>query len=258
MVDAIHRFCRHNRLHGSQFNYVDPAWRQRMVPHEFNIWQHAMSFQWRNRQFQSFEDYLSCFKTNQRRNIKKERAKLHTRGIRIEFFRGEEIPAQLFSQMHFFYTLTNDKYGPWGCKYLTADFFDGLWASYRHRILLVAAYEKGEIENPVGMALFLVKGREIYGRYWGSRKYIEGLHFEVCYYSPIEWAIRHGISRFDPGLGSQHKLRRGFHSVPGYSLHIFHDPRMKMIMRNHMDEINGYASAEIEALNKRIPFANRE
>ena len=257
MIGAIHRFCRRNRLNGCQFNYVDPSWRERMATYDFNVWQHTMSFLWRNRRYGSFDEYLARFKTNQRRNIKRERGKIRADGMKIRFFHGEYVPVELFSQMHLFYEHTNDRYGPWGCKYLTASFFDGLWSSYRHRILLVAAYERGEVEDPVGMALFLVKNRDLYGRYWGCRKYVEGLHFEVCYYSPIEWAIRHRMERFDPGLGSRHKLRRGFQSIPSYSLHFFYDRRLQMIMGSHIDEINHFAREETEALNRKIPFAHR-
>ena len=113
-------------------------------------------------------------------------------------------------------------------------------------------------EWPVGMSFLLTKGDQLYGRYWGSLKRINHLHFNACYYGPIEWAINHGIKRFDPGAGSTHKLRRGFVAVPNHSLHRFYDPRLQQIMRQHIDEINQMEQQHIEDLNKQLPFSEHK
>jgi predicted N-acyltransferase len=105
------------------------------------------------------------------------------------------------------------------------------------------------------MSFLLTKGESLFGRYWGSRERVDCLHFAACYYEPIRWAIEHGVRRFDPGIGSEHKLRRGFRAVANHSLHRFADPRLRAIMQRHIGEINGQQQEEIEALNRAVPFA---
>jgi predicted N-acyltransferase len=160
--------------------------------------------------------------------------------------------------MYDYYERTNEKFGPWGCKYLNPLFFDGLYRHYRHRLLLVSAYKDSQDQAlPIGMSLLVTKGKRLYGRYWGCCEAVKNLHFNACYYAPVEWAIASGIDRFDPGAGGPHKLRRGFSAVPNYSLHRLTDPRLRKIMRTHIDEINRLEKVQIDALNQAIPFAGR-
>jgi hypothetical protein len=98
----------------------------------------------------------------------------------------------------------------------------------------------------------------LYGRYWGCAQNISHLHFNACYYSPIEWAIRHGVGLFDPGAGSPHKVRRGFEAVANYSLHRFYAPSLAQIMRGHIDEINRHEQQVVENLNAALPFSKAQ
>ena len=257
MIAAIDRFCIDNQLSGCSFLFVDPDWRALIETHGYTSWRHQ-SFVWKNSNFNSFDDYLAVFNANQRRNIKRERKSTQRQGVTIKALSGKQIHRYLFPLMYDFYTRTNDQYGPWGCKYLTAEFFEGLYASYRHRLLLMAAFEKDDKARlPIGMSFLLNKKDRLYGRYWGSSKTLNHLHFNACYYSPIEWAIQHGIRRFDPGMGSAHKVRRGFVSVANHSMHRFYDSRLSRILRLHIDEINNQEQHQIDALNDALPFANR-
>ena len=91
-------------------------------------------------------------------------------------------------------------------------------------------------------------------RYWGTQRDVHNLHFNVCYYAPIEWAIREGVRVFDPGMGSEHKVRRGFRSVPTFSMHRCFDRHMQAILEANMDRINSYERAQIRMLDAAIPF----
>jgi len=254
MVDEINRFCRHNGLSGCSFLFVDPRWRSLMAGTGFTGWVHQ-SFAWRNQGCRTFEDYLALFNANQRRNIRRERKRIENNGIVLKPFVGNGIPRNFFAHMYRLYVRTNDKFGPWDCKYLTREFFDGLYDRFRHRLVFMAAYEEKRREKPLGMSLLAIKKDRLFGRYWGSYEEIDHLHFNACYYSPIQWAIENGIRRFDPGLGGPHKLRRGFSAVAAYSLLRFDDPRMRLIMQNHMDEINRIEQEQIDRLNLNLPFA---
>jgi predicted N-acyltransferase len=254
MVNEIEQFCRRYRICSCNFLFVDPHWRHQLINYGFIGWLHQ-SFVWENLGYQSFDDYLAAFNSNQRHNIKRERRSLAKQGVTMKIFQGDEIPPAFFSEIYPFYERTNDKFGPWGCKYLKDSFFGGLAESYRHRLVFVAAFEKGNSDSPQGLSLLVTKGDQLFGRYWGCSKEINNLHFNACYYSPIEWAIANGIKRFDPGAGGYHKIRRGFTAAGNYSLHRFFDPRLDQIMKAHIEEINRLEQEHIDELNLEVPFA---
>lgn len=252
MVSAINEFCDRNHISGCHFLYVDPEWRALMERLGFQSWLHH-SYIWQNERYHTFDDYLARFNANQRRNIKRERKSLDKAGLRLEPIAAENIQRALCSQMYDFYSDTCDKFGWWGSKYLTRAFFEELAVEYRDRVVFFAAYSAGET-SPVGMSFCLRKGDRLYGRYWGCREDYNHLHFNACYYRPIEWAIQNGIEFFDPGAGGRHKKRRGFPARPNHSLHRFYAPRLQKILTNYIDDINQSEQREINAINAGLPL----
>ncbi len=256
MIREIDRFCSRNGLSGCNLLFVDPEWGMDMAHHGFTQWTHER-FVWENPGHRSFEEYLSMFKANQRRNIRRERKKMKGQGVVMAALTGEGIPADLFPLMYRLYVQTNEKFGPWGCQYLTRNFFDGLYEAFGHRLLLTTACKGPLTKVPTGMSLLVTKGDRLYGRYWGSSEEIESLHFNACYYEPIKWAIENGILRFDPGLGGPHKLRRGFFLKPSVSLHRIYHPGLRMVVQHHLKGVNDLTLKQIDHLNSRIPLARR-
>ena len=254
MLTAIAHLVRRYHLAGCSFNYVDPDWGRLLEPHGFLSWTHQ-SFAWHNNGYQSFDDYLAIFKSNQRRNIRRERRAMPDQGIQLVPLTNDTIPQDLFPHMYRLYADTNAQFGPWGCKYLTEDFFMGLYARYRKRILLMAAYQDNTDALPIGMSFLLVKGDRLYGRYWGTLAPANALHFNACYYQPIEWAIKNDIRIFDPGIGGEHKIRRGFEAVPNASFHRFSDERMQAVLRFNIGRINQMEQANIDDINSERPIA---
>jgi uncharacterized protein len=252
MVRAIDEFCTGHRLSGCHFLYVDPEWRSKMIEYGYSTWINH-NYVWQNRGYQTFDDYLSGFNANQRRNIKRERKAVKDVGLTLTTVTGEQITPQLLTQVYAFYADTCDKFGYWGSKYLTPDFFDGLYANYRHRLAIVTAHAEGS-SDPVGMSFCITKGDRMYGRYWGSSEDVENLHFDACYYTPIEWGIQHGIKIFDPGAGGRHKKRRGFPATANYSLHRFYHPRFGSILREHFEAANELEKQQIVAINEDLPM----
>jgi len=252
MVEAIDHFCIRNHVSGCNFLYADPQWRTVMERHGFTSWLHH-SYIWQNQGYQTFENYLGGFNANQRRNIKRERKAVEKAGLRLQVLTGDEISKSLLSQMYTFYGDTCDKFGWWGSKYLTRRFFEQLYPRYCHRVVLVAAYDE-QGERPVAMSFCLTKGDQLYGRYWGCLQEFDSLHFDACYYTPIEWAIAHNIQTFDPGAGGRHKKRRGFPATPNHSLHRFYDSRLAQILNSYIGEVNRMEQQEIDAINLDLPF----
>jgi uncharacterized protein len=255
MVRAIDDFCKMHRLSGCHFLYVDPAWQSTMNACGYSTWINH-NYVWQDREFQTFDDYLSVFNANQRRNIKRERKAVKEVGLNLTTVTGDRINPELFSQMYAFYADTCDKFGWWGSKYLTPDFFDLLADNYRHRVVFVTAHGE-DPTTPVGMSFCITKGDRLYGRYWGSSEDVDCLHFDACYYTPIEWGIQNGIKIFDPGAGGRHKKRRGFPATANYSLHRFYHPQFGSIVRDYLEQVNEREREEIIAINEDLPMKER-
>lgn len=256
MVAAIDKFCQNNRLSGCNFLFVDPDWGAMMENHGFHQWLHH-GYIWSNHDFNSFDDYLKMFSSNQRKNIKRERKAVTKAGLYTKTYVGSEIPPHLYPEIYRFYSSTCDKFY-WGSKYLTRQFFTQLYPNYSDRVLLVAAYTEQDEHTPVGMSFCLHKGDNLYGRYWGCEEEYDCLHFEACYYKPIEWAIANGIKMYDPGAGGRHKKRRGFPATKNYSLHRFYPPTLAQMLHRYIREINHLEQEEITAINQNLPFNQQE
>ena len=255
MLHEIDSFCVKHRISSCHFLYVDPQWRPMLEKQGLTTWLHH-SFIWKNADFTTFDDYLTGFNANQRRNIKRERKAVEQAGLKLQAMTGDEIPPSMFPLMYDFYADTCDKFGWWGSKYLTKQFFEQLYHNYRHRVVFFAAYhqEDQDQRQPLGMSFCLFKDNQLYGRYWGSFQDIDCLHFDACYYTPIAWAIAHNIQTFDPGAGGQHKKRRGFPATPNHSLHRFYNNRLEKIILPWIREVNHIEQQEIDAINAELPF----
>ena len=254
LLEQIDGFCRRQRLLSCNFLYVDPAWRPLAEAAGCSPWLNHQS-QWSNPGHRSFDDYLASFNANQRRNIRRERRAVAAAGLQVTPLVGEAIAPALVGRMHDFYAQHCARWGPWGSKYLSEDFFAALAAdpALRRHLVLFSAH-RGDPAEPVAMSLCVRGGDHLWGRYWGSDEEIDCLHFEVCYYAPIEWAIAEGITHFDPGAGGSHKRRRGFVAQPRVSLHRWSDPRFAAILNDWLPGANAEMEREIAAINAELPF----
>jgi hypothetical protein len=255
MVSVLEAWAKAQGLQGAAFNFADPVWAGEMEELGYLRWDHQ-SFVWENHGYQSFDDFLARFRSQARKSIRRERRELAGRGVEVRPIPGEAITPELMRLMYELYVKTNDKFGVWGCEYLTADVFEQLTQRFRDHLLLMAAWEEDD-PVPVGMALLAHKGGEMWGRYWGCRREIPFLHFETCLYGPVIWAIEQGIRRFYPGIGGEHKMRRGFVSEPAISLHKLFHPSLAALLKTYLPAVNSLERNQIEALNSQLPFASK-
>lgn len=250
--EEIDRFCRAWGVSGCHYQFLDPGWGQDLQALGFKTWIHP-GFIWDNQGFASFEDFLACFRSTKRKNIKKERRSLASQGIKVQALSGEDIQERHLAWMYRFYLHTNQRYFPWSCKYLSRDFFLGLAQDLRRYLLLLIAFEQGR-QEPLGMSMLVFKDGQLFGRYWGGLEGIPFLHFCLCYYEPIEWAIQNRIQRFDPGMGGEHKLYRGFKLEPNYSLHKIYSPGLQHVLSMYLQELNAMEKRRMQELNQELPL----
>jgi uncharacterized protein len=190
----------------------------------------GVQYQWRNPGYRSLEDFLARFHSHRRHQIRREMRALAEQGITLRTLRGEELAGVEPDELFRLYAATVDRY-PWSRRLLTRDFFARLLATFRHRCELVEARAQG---RRVAAALNLAGPRALYGRYWGALEHHPFLHFNVCLYHPVAEAIAHGLERFEPGAGGEHKLTRGFEPQVTYSAHVLFHPRLDTAVRTFL------------------------
>ncbi|MEW9570202.1 GNAT family N-acetyltransferase [Rhodanobacter sp. Si-c] len=173
-----------------------------------------VQFHWHNRGWRDFGDFLAALNHKKRANIRHERASVAAGGLRVEWRGGDTLDEAEWNAVHALYLATFDAKGNHAA--LTADFFRRL-GTLGGMAQLALAHDEAGI---AAMALFLEGDGVLYGRYWGSRVELPGLHFELCYYRGIEHAIARGLQRFEPGAQGEHKLARGFLPVLTRSRHL--------------------------------------
>ena len=253
MLRLIDEFAARNEILSCNFLYVDPTWKPLAEAAGCAAWVNQQSL-WSADGQADFSDYLAGFNANQRRNIKRERKAVQKAGLSVTPISGAALTPALLSRMHGFYEQHCSRWGVWGSKYLQASFFDQLIEPALAQHVVLFSAHRGDPFDPVAMSLCVQDAQHLWGRYWGSDEEIDCLHFEVCYYAPIEWALQQGLMSFDPGAGGSHKRRRGFVARPHSSLHRWYDPRMDTLIRSWLPRANGLMQEEIEAINAELPF----
>jgi predicted N-acyltransferase len=181
-------------------------------------WLSRKSFQyhWHNRGYRSFDDFLRALSGKRRRQIQRERRQVAEAGVCCELLTGASITEALAGDVYEFYRDTTDRKG--GLAYLSESFFRTVFRTMRDAVVLAVARDGGG--HPVAAALAFRKGKRLYGRHWGAKSAYRNLHFELCYYQLIEYAIREGIEVFEAGAQGEHKLARGFLPVITTSAHL--------------------------------------
>lgn len=179
-------------------------------------------FHWHNHGYANFDQFLTRLSARRRKEIRRERRRVHAAGIRVRVLTPADIDAALWSTLYRFYARTYLVRGQ--RPYLNPEFFRRLAECMPEAVRFFVATGP---DGPLGMAFMLVGANTLYGRHWGCASDLDGLHFETCYYAGIEYCIAQGLDRFDAGTQGEHKLRRGFEPVMTYSAHAIRDPRLR-------------------------------
>lgn len=206
-------------------------------------------YHWFNRNYRDFAHFLESFSSRKRKNLRKERDKVIAQGITLHTYQGHQISDQLLYDFYRFYQNTYLKRGRRG--YLTPDFFTRLRDSMPEQLVLVVAQKEG---SAVAAALSLRSSTTLYGRYWGCQERFDNLHFETCYYQGIEYCIREGLTRFDPGAQGEHKISRGFTPIETWSLHYIDEPAFRQPIARFLAEEQDLMREQIAELTTWLPF----
>jgi predicted N-acyltransferase len=191
----------------------------------------AVQFHWFNRDYHQFDDFLATLRSSRRKNVKRERRLVAEQGVCMQRKTGAEISDEEWQGFYHCYMSTYRKRSGHD-GYLNRDFFDRLRANMADQLMLVVGRCNDEI---VACSLFLYDSNCLYGRYWGALRDISCLHFEACFYQGIDFCIKNGIQKFDPGTQGEHKLMRGFEPVKSASYHWIADVRFRAAIADFLN-----------------------
>jgi len=209
----------------------------------------SQQYHWVNRGYADFEAFLGDLSSRKRKAIRKERARAQGFGGEIVTLTGDQIQLAHWDAIWTFYQDTGAR--KWGTPYLTRAFFDLAQERLRDDIVLVLALRDG---HPVAGAMNLIGASALYGRYWGCIEDHPCLHFELCYYRAIEFAIERRLRRVEAGAQGEHKLARGYLPVPMHSLHWLRDPGFAEAVAHYLEAERAAVDQDIEILTTYGPF----
>ena len=209
----------------------------------------GVQFQWFNRGYQTFDDFLATMNAAKRKMLKRERRKVCEQGISMIKIYGNEVSEPQWQVFYDFYSTTYFKHGM--PPYLNLDFFLRCAETMGEKMLLVFALKDGAY---VAAALSFIGDDTLYGRYWGCHKDYNALHFEACYYQGLDYCIAHGLQRFDSGAQGEHKIARGFEPVTTYSGHWFQDERFAKAIAQFLEREKGAVRFYKDDAANYLPF----
>lgn len=217
----------------------DAGWLQRL----------GMQFHWDNAGYATFDEFLAALSSRKRKTIRRERRDANAAGLEFVALRGPDITRAEWDAFFGFYTSTVDR--KWGSAYLTRRFFHLLGERLGETVVLMLA-RKGS--KPVAGALNLMGGDTLYGRNWGCRGDFPFLHFELCYYRAIDFAIAHGLARVEAGAQGEHKIQRGYLPQLTYSAHWIAHAGLRRAIADFLVHERREKHAHMEALAEFSPF----
>lgn len=209
----------------------------------------TIQYHWKNNNYETFDDFLSTLSSRKRKNIKKEREKAKAFGGEIRCFSGKNIKKNHWNYFWNFYQDTGSR--KWGTPYLTRKFFDLIHEKMSEDLLLVFA-EKNEI--PIAGALHFIGSKTLFGRYWGTSEYNPFLHYELCYYQAIDFALKNKLQSVEAGAQGDHKISRGYNPVKTFSLHFFENLSFNEMINEYLEKEKKYVSKEILDIQKFLPY----
>ena len=209
----------------------------------------GMQFHWENLGYTSFDDFLGALSSRKRKVLRRERRDANAAGLTFQALSGADLTEAHWDAFYRFYTSTVDR--KWGGAYLTRRFFSLLSERLGDKVVLMLAAKDGK---PVAGALNIAGAEALYGRNWGCRGDWPFLHFELCYYRAIDWAIAHGLPRVEAGAQGRHKIQRGYLPKPTYSAHWIAHKGLRRAIAGFLQEERPQMRAEMAALAQQSPF----
>jgi predicted N-acyltransferase len=210
-------------------------------------------YHWHNQGYKSFDDFLAALSSRKRKAIRKEREKANALEFKIHCLTGADLKPAHWDAFYRFYIDTSEK--KWGQAYLTRDFFQRITGPLAERVMLVMAEQDG---HWVAGALNFIGEDALFGRNWGSLGDFRFLHFEMCYYRAIDFAIERGLAKVEAGAQGEHKISRGYLPVPTYSVHWIREAPLRNAVAGFLEREKVAMLRQIEMQAEEGPYRRED
>ncbi|MCB1692268.1 MAG: N-acetyltransferase [Pseudomonadales bacterium] len=250
LVGGVMKMAENLDVSSVHFTFIDRAGWEELGELGFLQRTHKQ-FHWQNRGYGSFDDFLAALSSKKRKNIRRERREAVSNDIEIEWVTGDALTEAHWDAFYRFYMDTGSR--KWGRPYLTRQFFSDIGRTMSQDVLLIMARRDGRY---IAGAINFIGSECLFGRNWGCIEDHAFLHFEVCYYQAIEFAIAHGLSRVEAGAQGPHKLARGYLPTHTYSAHWIVNQSFRDAVDHFLKEERRYVDEEIDYIGDHSPFRN--
>jgi predicted N-acyltransferase len=248
LADGLAELCRRSKASSVHVTFpTEPEW-QLLGTRGYLLRTHRQ-FHWENAGYASFDDFLAALASRKRKTIRRERHDALAPGISIHRLTGSDLTEGVWDAFFGFYMETGSR--KWGRPYLTRSFYSLVGEKMRERILLVMARRNGRW---IAGAINFIGSDTLFGRHWGAIEHHPFLHFEVCYYQAIEYAIEHKLKRVEAGAQGEHKIARGYLPTTTHSAHYIDDPALRRAIADFLKHERAFVAEEIEEFAEVAPF----
>ena len=206
-------------------------------------------FHWDNAGFATFDDFLAALSSRKRKTIRRERRDALSPGIEVVWLSGADLTEAAWDAFFAFYMETGSR--KWGRPYLTREFFSLIGQAMANETLMIMAKRAGRF---IAGAINFIGDGTLFGRHWGATEHHPFLHFEICYYQAIEYAIAHRLNLVEAGAQGEHKLARGYLPNTTHSAHYIADPGLRRAIDDYLKRERAYVEAAGRELREASPF----
>jgi predicted N-acyltransferase len=248
LAKGLQALCNATQTSSVHVTFADKFEWELLAGHGF-LQRTDQQFHWQNRGYQTFDDFLSDLNSRHRKAIRRERRDALAEGVTIEHLTGDSLSEAAFDAFFRFYMETGSR--KWGTPYLNREFYSLVHQRMPDDVLLVMAKRNGRW---IAGAINFIGSETLFGRHWGAIEHHPFLHFEVCYYQAIDFAIQRKLKRVEAGAQGEHKLARGYMPQETFSAHYIPDPNFRRAVADYLKRERQYVSHAVDALTDAAPF----
>ena len=248
LAHGLLELCRHDSTSGVHVTFAtEPEFR--FLGELGFLQRNDQQFHWQNASYGSFDDFLGALASRKRKTIRRERQDALADGITVHWLTGSDLTEEVWDAFFAFYMETGSR--KWGRPYLTREFYSLVGEKMRARIVLVMAKRSGRW---IAGAINFIGSHTLFGRHWGAIEHHPFLHFELCYYQAIDYAIAHKLPYVEAGAQGEHKISRGYMPRTTYSAHYIADPALRRAIADYLVRERAYVEAVGAELAASAPY----
>lgn len=238
-------FLKGTNLSSAHFLYINQSELEMFQEHGYSL-REGLQYHFTNQDYKSFDDFLNLLKPKKAKTIRNERTFPE---LSFRRFTGKNLTSREAERMFEYYCLTIENKNSYA--YLKKDFFKLVFNALSDQVLFIEAYQN---EEPIAGSLFFFDEEKLYGRYWGAKRYVHNLHFELCYYQGIDFCIERRLKIFEAGAQGEHKIARGFSPTIIHSAHKLQNVAFQSAVNEFIQKEKGQVRKNHEALTRLLPF----